>query len=56
MKLTLQIKDLQMHFYQIAILERHQQNDVLSMIFLLWLAFELLLIKVLEAQLPFLGK
>lgn len=57
MKLSLQIKDLQMLFYQIAVLERHQRDDVLSLIFfLLWLAFEFLLIKVLAAQLPFLGK
>lgn len=33
MKLSVQIKDLQMLFYQIAVLESHQQNDVPSLIF-----------------------
>lgn len=60
-KLSLQIKDSPMLFFffnQVAVFERHQQSDVLSLIFffLLWLAFELLLIKVLATQLPFLGK
>lgn len=57
MKLSVQIKDLQILFYWIAGLEGHQQNYVLSLtFFLLWLAFKLLLFKVLVTQWPFLGK